>query len=682
MNNKTYKRILVTSALPYANGPIHLGHLAGAYLPADIYVRYQRQMQRDVIYICGTDEHGVPITIKAEREGSTPQEIVDKFYADIKNSFDRFGMSFDNFSRTSLPIHHQTAQEFFVSLRDKNYLTQKSSMQFYCEHDKMFLPDRYVEGKCHHCGADGARGDQCDSCGHVIDPLKLIDPVCQLCGNTPIQRETTHWYIKLQEFEVFLKDWLADKKDWKDNVLKFCNELLSQGLRERAVTRDLSWGVQVPGEKEGKVLYVWFDAPVGYISSTKEWAQKIGQPDAWKPYWQDKEGTKLVHFIGKDNIIFHAIMFPAMLHGDEKWVLPDNVPANEFLNLEGNKLSTSKGYAVWLNDFLDKYPADSLRYTLAINAPEIRDTDFSWREFQARNNNELADTLGNFVNRSLTFIHKYFDGTIPAPGEFSVEDNAMLKLLANSPAEIGGLLEAYKVKEATLQLMNVSRAANKYFNDQEPWKSRKDNLEKCATTLYVCLETLKTLAIIMRPFMPFTSDNIWSMLNINNSIDKINWMDAGKTSLASGEKLNDPVILFSKIEDESIEEEIMRLQKIETGPADAEELNLKPQITIDDFAKIDLRSAKILSAEKIKGAKKLLKLSVKVGPETRQIVAGIAEHYNPEDLPGKMITIVANLKPAVLRGAESQGMLLAVENDNGLYFVAADDETGTGFPVR
>lgn len=682
MNNKTFKRILVTSALPYANGPIHLGHLAGAYLPADIYVRYQRQMQRDVIYICGTDEHGVPITIKAEREGSTPQEIVDKFYVDIKNSFDRFGMSFDNFSRTSLPIHHQTAQEFFVSLRDKNYLTQKSSMQFYCEHDKMFLPDRYVEGKCHHCGADGARGDQCDNCGHVIDPLKLIDPVCQLCGHVPIQRETTHWYIKLQEFETFLKDWLANKKGWKDNVLKFCNELLSQGLRERAVTRDLNWGIQVPGEEEGKVLYVWFDAPIGYISSTKEWAQKIGKPDAWKPYWQDKEGTKLVHFIGKDNIIFHAIMFPAMLHGDEKWVLPDNVPANEFLNLEGNKLSTSKGYAVWLNDFLEKYPADSLRYTLAINAPEIRDTDFSWREFQARNNNELADTLGNFVNRSLTFIHKYLDGKIPAPGEFSDEDDAMLKLLENSPVEIGGLLESYKVKEATLQLMNVARAANKYFNDQEPWKSRKDNLEKCGTTLYVCLETLKTLAIILRPFMPFTSDKIWSMLNINKSIEKVNWMDAGKTSLAPGEKLNDPVILFSKIEDEAIEEEITRLQKIESGPVDAEELNLKPQITIDDFAKIDLRSAKILSAEKIKGAKKLLKLSVKVGPETRQIVAGIAEHYNPEDLPGKMITIVANLKPAVLRGVESQGMLLAVENEKGLYFVAADEETGTGFPVK
>ncbi len=682
-NTESFKRILVTSALPYANGPIHLGHLAGAYLPADIYVRYQRQMQRDVLYICGTDEHGVPITIKAEKEGKTPQQVVDYFYEDIKKSFTAFGMSFDNFSRTSLPVHHRTAQEFFVSLRDKGYLTQKSSEQLYCEHDKMFLPDRYVEGVCHHCGAPGARGDQCDVCGHVIDPLKLIDPVCQLCGHTPVKRETTHWYIKLQDFEPFLKKWLAEKNEWKDNVKRFCTELLDKGLRERAVTRDLSWGVPVPGEDEGKVLYVWFDAPIGYISSTKEWAEKKGEPDAWKPYWQDKEGTKLVHFIGKDNIIFHAIMFPAMLHGDKKWVLPEDVPANEFLNLEGNKLSTSKGYAVWLNEFLEKYPADSLRYALAISAPEVRDTDFSWKEFQVRHNNELADILGNFINRTMTFAHKYFDGKVPSAGSLSEDDKAMLDTLREAPDKLARLLEKYQVKEATLQLLNVARTANKYFNDQAPWKSRKENPEKCAATIYVSLETVRALAVMIRPFMPFTSDKVWRMLNLKTDIDKIHWTAAGEPGLTEGDSLNQPVILFEKIEDETIEKEVNRLREIaaQLEEKEPEPLDLKPEIAFEDFEKLDLRTARVVSAEPVKGAKKLLRLQIEMGPETRQVVAGVAEYFKPEELVDKQVIVVANLKPVKLRGVESQGMLLAVQDENGLAFLTPERNTATGKKV-
>jgi methionyl-tRNA synthetase len=415
--------------------------------------------------------------------------------------------------------------------------------------------------------------------------LKLVDPVCQLCGNTPVKRETTHWYIKLQDFEPFLKEWISGKKEWKDNVKRFCTELLEKGLKERAVTRDLNWGVPVPGEEEGKVLYVWFDAPIGYISSTREWAEKKGDPEAWKPYWQDKEGTKLVHFIGKDNIIFHAIMFPAMLYGDGKWVLPEDVPANEFLNLEGNKLSTSKGYAVWLNDFLEKYPADSLRYALAISAPEVRDTDFSWKEFQARHNNELADILGNFINRTMTFAKKYFDGMVPSVKELSPEDKEMLSLLEEAPGKLSELLERYQVKEATLQLLNVARAANKYFNDQAPWKSRKDNPDKCAATIYVSLETARTLAVLIRPFMPFTSDKIWRMLNLEEDICKIPWPEAGKPALKENSVLGEAVILFEKIEDERIEKEVNRLREIaEKLNAPREEpLNLKPEIPFEDF---------------------------------------------------------------------------------------------------
>jgi methionyl-tRNA synthetase len=675
--SKNARRILVTSALPYANGPIHLGHLAGAYLPADIYVRFERQRKNKVLYICGTDEHGVPITIKAENEKTTPQAIVDTYYADIKESFARFGMSFDNFSRTSSPIHHQTAREFFVALREKGYLTQKSGLQLYCEHDKMFLPDRYVEGTCHHCDHPGARGDQCDHCGHVIDPLQLIDPVCQLCGNTPVQRETAHWYIQLQEFAPFLKEWLAGKTDWKDNVKKFCTELLARGLQERAVTRDLNWGVPVPGE-EGKVLYVWFDAPIGYISSTREWAEKSGDPDAWKPWWQDKEGTKLVHFIGKDNIIFHAIMFPAMLHGDEHWVLPDNVPANEFLNLEGNKLSTSKGYAVWLNDFLAKYPADALRYSLAINAPEVRDTDFSWREFQARNNNELADILGNFVNRTMTFASKYFDAKVPEMGETSDLDDEMLMTLKAAPAKLAALLERYQVKEATLQMMNLLRSANKYFNDSEPWKTRRDKPQQAANTIAICLKVMRATAILMRPVLPHTADKIWTMLAQAAPLDEINWYEAGELALQAGSRLGSAEILFSKIEDATIEAEVQRLAEIQAEP---QPLDLKKEISIDDFGKIDLRTGKILTAEAVAGARKLLKFQVEMGPETRQIVSGIAEQFTPEELVGRKVILVANLKPAVIRGVESQGMLLMAEDGEKLFLLEAAGEAGTGLPI-
>jgi methionyl-tRNA synthetase len=676
-------KILVTSALPYANGSLHLGHLAGAYLPADVFVRYHRQMQNDVVYICGTDEHGVPITIKAEREGKTAQEIVDFYYAEMKEDFAGIGISFDNFSRTSLPIHHQTASEFFTILKSKNYLTQKTSLQLYCEHDKMFLPDRYVEGICHHCQSEGARGDQCDVCGNVIDPLKLGDPRCQLCGNSPVQRETSHWYIRLQDFEVFLKEWIGGKKHWKDNVKRFCSELLEKGLQERAVTRDLNWGVPVPGEPDGKVLYVWFDAPIGYISSTKEWASKIGKPERWKDYWQDAENTRLVHFIGKDNIIFHAIMFPAMLQGADSWVLPENVPANEFLNLEGNKLSTSKNYAVWVRDYLKEFAPDSLRYCLAINAPESRDTDFSWKEFQARHNNELADILGNFINRSVTFVHKYFDGKVPPLTNPDAEDSKMLEMLAQAPAKIGQLFDNYQVKEGTLQIMNVARAANKYFNDKAPWKARKENIEIAGNTLHICLETARTLAIIARPVLPFTAEKIWKLFVDLPDIATVHWNDAGKPALSEAMTVAEPEILFSKIEDDAVQRQIDRLEAIAKDIFKPKEnKSLQPTVPFSHFASLDIRLVQIKSAEKVKKADKLLKLVVNDGEKDYQIVAGIAKSYDPDELPGKTVAAVLNLEPAKIKGIESQGMLLAAENGEVFSLLQTEKQMPAGARVK
>lgn len=676
------KKYLVTAALPYANGPIHLGHLAGAYLPADVYVRYCRMKKRDVIFICGTDEHGVPITITAEKLGKSPKEIVDYYYEDIRNSFEKFGMSFDNFSRTSLPVHHKTAQEFFLKLHEKGYFSVHTQQQLYCEKDRMFLADRYIEGTCPHCHAEGARGDQCEKCGKWIEATHLINPKCKICGSTPVIRETSHWFFRLDMFQPQLEQWIATKSHWRDNVLSFCQKWFNEGLQERAITRDLDWGIPVPlPEAKGKVLYVWFEAPIGYISSTKEWAEKTGDPDRWKEYWLDPENTRLIHFIGKDNIVFHAIIFPAMLMGHGEFVLPDNVPANEFLNLEGNKLSTSRNYAVWLNDYLQKFDPDSLRYTLAANAPETKDTDFTWKDFQARHNNELADILGNFINRTATFIQKYFDNHVPAMHETDELDKQMIEILKKAPEKVGALLDDFRLRDATRELMDIARFANKYFNDQAPWKTRKEHPEKCSTTLHICIQAVRTLAILFEPILPFTVNKIWQALNLPRKVEDIRWEEAGELAIPAGHKLNEFPILFAKIPDEVIEAEITRLKNALEPQPSVEYEPLKDQITIEDFQRIDLRVGKVLVAEPVKGADKLLRLEVDLGFEKRQLVAGIALHYKPDELIGKEIIVVANLKPAKLRGVESQGMLLAVRDGDKLALLQPSFEVNPGMKI-
>jgi methionyl-tRNA synthetase len=670
------KRILVTSALPYANGPIHLGHLAGAYLPADVYVRYQRMKKREVLYICGTDEHGVPIAIAAEKEKVTPQQIVDRYYADHLDTFTRFGISFDNFSRTSRPIHHKTSQDFFHNIYKKNFLVEKGVQQFYCESCARFLADRFVEGKCPRCSQEGARGDQCEKCGSSLEQTELINPYCKVCGHTPILKDTRHLFLKLNEFQKKLEAWQAGKKEWKENVLNYCRGWFKEGLGERAVTRDLKWGIQVPAAGyEDKVIYVWFEAPIGYLSATKEWAERIGQPDKWKEFWMDPE-TKLVHFIGKDNIVFHAIIWPAMLmaHGD--FILPTDIPANEFLNLQGEKLSTSRNYAVWLGDYLAKFPADPLRYYLAAIAPETKDTDFTWKEFQQRNNSELADILGNFVNRTLTFAKRQFNG-VPARGELNDLDRAMLQALEKAPQEIGELLEHYELRRSLSTLMDVARFANKYFNDQQPWATLKTDREKCSTTINICIHAVQTLAVLMEPVLPFSAEKVWIMLGHQSSVHQQEWDQAGLLVLATGHQLGQEQILFTKIEDKEIQPEIDRLAAIsgnKTEPAAKPvEKPVEPKINYDDFAKVKLTVAQVLKAEKVEKADKLLRLEIQVGDEQRQIVAGIAKHYTPEELIGKFIVVVANLQPAKIRGLESNGMLLAAEDETGVLAVLTPD---------
>jgi methionyl-tRNA synthetase len=686
LTEKEPQKILVTAALPYANGPIHLGHLAGAYLPADIYVRYQRLKGRDVIYICGSDEHGVPITITAEKEGITPQQVVDKYHYMNKESFEKFGMSFDNYSRTSLPLHHQTAQEFFLELYKKGILKEKTTKQLYCENDKMFLADRYVEGICPVCGSPGARGDQCEKCGSWLEQTDLIEPKCKICGSTPIIKDTSHWYLPLGDFQKRLEEWISTKTHWKENVKQYVQSWFREGLQDRAVTRDLHWGVKVPIEGvQGKVIYVWFDALLGYISSTKEWAQKIGQPEKWREYWQNPE-TRLIHFIGKDNIVFHCIVFPAMLIAwndgrDDKFILPDNVPANEFLNLEGKKLSTSRNYAVWLNEYLEKFEPDPLRYALASILPETKDTDFSWREFQARNNNELADILGNFVNRTLTFAKKYFENKVPEIFELENIDNEMISKLKEYADKIAENYENFKIRDGVFETMNLARHANKYFNDTEPWRTIKENPKRASTTINICLQTVRALAILFEPVLPFSARKIWKMLNLNDDIVKSGWDSAYQLSLKPGHQLGEPEILFRKIEDSEIEEEIKKL-KIASGEITEEKIELKPQITIEEFQKIDLRVADVVECERVKNSEKLLKLKVKIGNEERQIVAGIGKHYSPEELVGKKVIVVANLKPAKLMGIESQGMLLAAVKDKKLTLITTLGEIESGSQVR
>lgn len=662
-------RILVTSALPYANGEIHFGHLAGAYLPADIYVKYHRLNGSDVLYICGSDEHGVPITIAAQKEGISPKELVDRYHPSIKSSFEQFGIEFDNYSRTSLPIHYQTAQEFFLKVYQKGFIIPKTTKQLYCPNCRMFLADRYVEGICPNCSSPGARGDQCEACGRWLEPFELIEPKCKTCGATPEMKESTHWFFTLSQFEKRLREWIDSKNNWKPNVKRFCEGWFKRGLADRPITRDLSWGVPVPlPEAKGKVMYVWFDAPIGYISSTREWAEKQGDAERWRDYWLDQR-TRLVHFIGKDNIVFHAIVWPAMLmaHGD--YILPAEIPANEFLNLEGAKLSTSRNWAIWLPDYLKRFPPDPLRYCLALNLPENRDVDFTWADFHARNNNELADVFGNFVNRVAVFIKKYYRGKVPdatADDEKSLE---VLKTITAAPKKIGSLIDSFQIKDATRELMNLAALGNRYFDYQAPWRSFREEKRSCDRTMNVCLRLVSALEVLSYPFLPFTSKKIGRMLGL----DKRRWDDVANPALPS--ELGEVEILFEKLDERIVVQERARLGKVEQ---EKEETHM---ITIDDFKKIELRTAKIKSAERVLGTAKLIKMVIDLGNEERQIVAGIGDNYQPEELLGKEIVVVTNLQPARLRGVESNGMLLAAVDGAKVVLISPEKPVSPGSPV-
>ena len=668
----TKERILVTSALPYANGPIHLGHLSGAYLPADIYVRYNRMKGNDVLYICGSDEHGVPITISADKEKVSPKVIIDRYHELNKKAFKQFGMSFDIYSRTSLPVHHDTAKEFFLEFYNRGLLHEKKSMQFYDEEVQMFLPDRYVEGTCPNCGYEEARSDECENCGALYEPSELKNPRSKISGKTPVLKETIHWYFPLGDYQPKLEEYVSVSSKnygWKENVLQYCRGWFKAGLKDRAYTRDLDWGVAVPLDSaKGKVLYVWFEAVLGYISATKELSKKLDKENLWREYWQ-KEGTKYIAFIGKDNVVFHCIIFPALLmawnEGDkEKYILPQNVPANEFLNFEGKKFSKSRNWGIDVIDFLKLFPADPLRYTLAANLPETRDTDFYWREFQSRNNSELADILGNFINRTFTFVHKHFDGKVPAKGALTEIDEEMVQLMKGYPVKVSHFFDCYRIKDGVTEIMNLARAGNKYFNDSEPWVSIKNNKDKCGTTLNICLQTIYTLAGLFSPIIPFSSEKTFVMLNSS----PVAWDQLGNENLKEGHPLNKTEIIFPKIEDEIIEQQIARLGV----KGDQEENN--DLISIEDFDKIKLKVAEITEAVNVPRSKKLIKLKVRLGDGERQVLAGIAGSYKPEELIGKKIILVANLKPAKLMGLESQGMVLAVENDNGSLNILTVDQ--------
>jgi len=685
MNGK-FKRILVTAALPYANGPIHLGHLAGAYMPADLYVRYQRLKHRDVVFICGSDEHGVPITIAADKEGVSPQQIVDRFHTMNAASFSDLGISFDNYSRTSLPIHHETSKEFFLDFYSKNLLKEKEEEQLYCEVNKMFLADRYVEGTCPVCGYESARGDQCENCGTWLNVVELINPKCKLCGTTPVVRSTTHFYLPLGEFQERLERYVRSHQEWKDNVVKYCESWFKEKLQDRAVTRDLNWGVPVPlTHYPNKVLYVWFDAVLGYISSTKEWAERIGEPERWKKYWQD-ESTRYIAFIGKDNVVFHCIVFPAMLMARGGYILPDNVPANEFLNLEGGKFSKSRNNAIYVKDFLASFEPDLLRYTMTTILPETRDSDFYWKDFQAKSNNELADIFGNFINRTLAFAEKNFAGVVPPTGSLNERDREIVNVLKRTPATAGELFERFKFREGTAEIMNLARAANKYFNDSEPWKTVRSDKNECATTIHICLQIVRSLAVLFAPVVPFSTDKIWTMVGMKTRLADEQWDEAGEMKLRSGQKLNKAEIVFKKIEDEAIEKELDKLKPSageDAPPAEKTTLPFKPTISLEEFQKVDLRVGKIVACERVPKSKKLLKLQVEIGSERRQIVAGIAEQRTPEELLGKTIIVVANLAPVKLMGVESQGMLLAT-NGTGEAFalLTVSDEVDSGSWIK
>ena len=669
------KRFTITAALPYTNGPLHIGHLAGVYVPADIYARYLRLKGHDVAFICGSDEHGVPITIKAKKEGVTPQDIVDHFNANIKASFKEFGISFDNYSRTSAKIHHETASEFFTTLHGKGEFIEETSAQLYDAEAGQFLADRFVVGTCPKCGNEESYGDQCEACGTSHNATDLIKPKSAITGATPSLKETKHWFLPLDKHEAFLKEWILEghKSDWKPNVYGQCKSWIDDGLRPRAVTRDLDWGIPVPVEgADGKVLYVWFDAPIGYISSTKEWAQREGKD--WEPYWKDKD-TTLVHFIGKDNIVFHCIIFPAMLKAEGSYILPTNVPANEFLNLEGQKLSTSKNWAVWLPDYLKEFPEkqDVLRYVLTATAPETKDNDFTWKDFQARNNNELVAIFGNFINRVVVLTNKYYDGVIPTPNEFLDVDKETLKTLQSYPEIVSKSIERYRFREASQELMNLARLGNKYLADAEPWKVVKTAPERVQTIMYVALQIAAALAVVSEPLLPLTSQKLKTMLNL----EPLTWADieSGGPLLKSSHQIGEAHLLFAKIEDTEVEFQLEKLAQSKLANEIANKV-LEPQketVSFEDFSKLDIRVGTIIESKKMPKAKKLLVLQVDTGVDVRTIVSGIAESFTAEEVIGKRVTVLINLTPRALRGVESQGMILMTETAEGnLVFVNPD----------
>ena len=659
--SKEFKRYLVTSALPYANGPVHIGHLAGVYVPSDIYTRYQRLRGRDVIHVCGSDEHGVPITIKAKKEGITPQQVVDRYHEIIKNAFAGLGIEFDIYSRTSSDMHTVTASDFFRKLYDEGKFVEQTTEQYFDEEAKMFLADRYITGTCPKCGNERAYGDQCEACGSTLSPDELIEPHSTLSGSVPVKKATTHWYLPLNDYEQMLREWILEgHKEWKTNVYGQCKSWLDGGLQPRAVSRDLDWGIPVPVEgAEGKVLYVWFDAPIGYISATKELT-----PD-WEKYWKS-EDTKLVHFIGKDNIVFHCIVFPSMLKAHGDYILPENVPSNEFLNLEGDKISTSRNWAVWLHEYLEDMPGkeDVLRYVLCANAPETKDNDFTWKDYQARNNNELVAVLGNFVNRALVLTQKYYGGVVPACGELTEYDQQTIAELSTIKESLEHNIENYRFREALKDAMNFARIGNKYLADSEPWKLVKTDTERVKTILYIALQITANIATAIEPFMPFSAAKILNML----AVEKFGWDSLGSMELvATGHTIGTPSLLFEKIEDETIQRQIDKLEATKAANA-AAEVKAEPQkeaCTFDDFQKMDIRVSTILAAEKVAKTKKLLKLTVDTGIDQRTIVSGIAEHFTPEELVGKQVLVLVNLQPRELKGILSQGMILMAEDATG-----------------
>jgi methionyl-tRNA synthetase len=668
MSSINFKRYTVTSALPYANGPLHIGHLAGCYIPSDIYVRYLRSKGKDVAYVCGSDEHGVAITIKARKEGKTPQEIVDRYHEMMKAGFNEFGISFDHYSRTTAQIHHETARELFKDLYQKGEFLEQTTEQYYDEEAEQFLADRYIEGTCPKCGNDRAYGDQCERCGTSLSPTDLINPRSKLSGRSPVLKETKHWFLDLGKYTSFLKKWILKEHsdDWKNNVLGQCRSWLEagDGLQARSMTRDMDWGIPVPVDgAEGKVLYVWFDAPIGYISSTKEWAAEKGID--WEPYWKDKD-TKLVHFIGKDNIVFHCIIFPAILKTHGEFILPDNVPANEFLNLEGDKISTSRNWAVWLHEYLEEFPGkqDVLRYVLTANAPETKDNDFTWKDFQTRNNSELVSIYGNFVNRAVVLTHKYYQGIVPLRRQLTGYDEEVIAALKGFPEKIAASIERYRFREALGFMMDLARLGNKYLADTEPWKVIKTDPDRTATILNIALNIAANLAIVSEPFLPFTAGKLVSLFDMKH----ITWEDAGAADLIKGGKsLGEMGLLFDKIEDETVEKQVQKL-------LDAKKMNdaenvpvavMKDLITYDDFAKLDMRIVTVLEAERMPKSKKLIKMKVDTGLGHRTVLSGVAEHFEPEYLIGKQVAMLINLAPRKMMGIDSEGMILMAEDKDG-----------------